>query len=149
VRIEPARLDVVARIAENMREWDRREIYATRWDESPLALAADCLRVSGLAWTADDIVAIGAMPAWPGVWSVWMFATPEFPRIGLPLTRWAKREMIPAVARAGAHRAQCQSMAGHTEAHRWLETLGARIEGGPLVGYGRCREDFYTFVWSN
>lgn len=153
MRLKPLDLADVHHVAVNMRDWDKREIYATRFLDDPLEVASDCMACPHFAWTAwgekGPIAALGAVPMHPGVWTVWMFATDEFPAIGLHLTKFVKRGMIPALVKQNAHRAQCLSMAGHEEAHRWLRVLGARQEGSPLAGYGRNREDFLFFVWSN
>lgn len=135
-------------VAERMREWDRREIYATRWTEGPSALADSLLAPHNIAWIAgieEPIAALGAYPAWPGVWSVWMFATDNFPQIGYPLTKFIKKRMIPTLA-SHAHRAECRSIEGHEAAHRWLENLGAEREA-TLRGFGRNGETFHLYRW--
>jgi hypothetical protein len=136
-------------IVENMREWDRREIFATQWDEDPDRFTKYVMATADFAWVAGldlPIAAIGAFPVWPGVWSVWMFATDNFRQIGKSLTKHAKKVMIPAILEGEFHRAHCYSMAGHTVAHRWLEALGACHEA-TLQGFGRGGEDFLVFAW--
>src|SRR5690242_9422527 len=119
--ISPAVRPALLYIASNMREWDRREIYATRWDDNPEKLADDCLKY-GFGWVfVDDhpIAAVGAAPMHPGVWSVWCFGTDEFKKAGLGLTKHIKRVIIPTLAeKMGAHRAQCFSIEGHVDAQR-------------------------------
>lgn len=137
-------------IVENMRDSDRREIFATRWTEDAAALASDTLAVPGPKWIAGKdgpIAAIGAAPRWPGVWSVWMFATPRFPEIGGTLTRFVRRRIIPMLVDAGAHRAECYSIEGHDEAHRWLEFLGAK-RSEPIPNFGKGGETFYCYSWA-
>lgn len=137
-------------VADRMRDDDRREIFATRWADSPSQLAVDCLAAPGFKWVAHDdqpIAALGAIPRWPGVWSVWMFATDEFPRIGATLTRFVRRRMIPMLLEAGAHRAECLSIEGHDTAHRWLEFLGAK-RSEPIMGLGKSGETFYCYSWA-
>lgn len=149
MNIRPAEESAVLRVASNMREWDRREIYATRWIDDPASLARDCIMVGGLSWVAGEdqpIAAVGAFPICPGVWSVWMFATPRFRRIARPLTDFVTGSMVPALKAAGAHRAQCESMVGHDMAHGWLRRLGARQEGIQF-GRGKGGEDFIMFAW--
>lgn len=147
----PSLLDVLY-ITHHMREWDRRELFATRWDEDPDHLAMDVMQRWGEhCWVAGEdrqaIAVIGAMQTWPGMWSVGMFATDDFPRIGLPLTRWVRQVMIPHIVQQGVRRGECKSMEGHTMAHRWLELLGAKREGEPLKNYGKNGETFHTYVW--
>lgn len=147
--LSPNLLDVMY-IARHLREWDRRELFATRFDDNPDRLAMDVMGWGPHWWVAGDggraIAVVGATPVWPGVWSVGMFATDEFPRIGLPLTRFVKRRMIPHIQAQGIHRGECRSMEGHEEAHRWLEALGAKREG-TLSNYGKNRETFFTYCW--
>jgi hypothetical protein len=140
----------VHHVAANMREWDRKEIFALRWDDDPRSVANDVLRVPGFSWVAfsGDVPAavIGAAPAWPGVWSVFAFGTDDFSRVALALTKHVRRFMVPALKNQGAHRAQCHSIEGHEDAHRWLKLLGAHTE--PMIrGFGRGRENFIPFVW--
>jgi hypothetical protein len=150
-RLRPEDRDALIYVCANMREWDRREIFATRWDDDPAALADDCFRggeFSYLFGTERPIGIIGAIPLWRGVWSVYMFATDEFLQVGLPLTKWVRRVMIPALTEdMGCHRAQCHSIEGHTDAQRWLEANGVHREA-PARGYGRNGEDFWVYAWT-
>lgn len=135
-------------VALRLREADAREIYATRWSDDPEALALDAAAaVPGFVCGLErPIAAIGAVPMYPGVWNVWMFATDEFPRIGVSMTKLMKRVMIPNLQKIGGHRAECRSIEGHTEAHKWLELLGARREAEHLKA-GKNGETFYTYAW--
>lgn len=139
-------------VAQRMRAADRKEIYATRWTDAPEDLARDVCMCGEFAWTlglgGEPICCLGALALWPGVWSVWMFATDRFGEIGLSATRFVRQAMIPALTKTGAHRAECRSLAGHRRARAWLELLGARLEGREYV-YGKNRERFVTYVWEN
>lgn len=141
--------DAVAYVARNMREWDRREIFATRTDDSPERLAADALGCGPIGWVAgleNPIAAFGCAPMWHGVWSVWLFATDEFNRIGISVTRLVVRTIYPMMVDAGAHRLEARSMEGHTDAQRWLEVIGAKREA-TLARFGRDRQDFHVYAW--
>lgn len=147
--LEPPTFDTTLYVAERMREWDRREIFAARWNDDPFPLAAECQLYGSFTWIASldrPIAFIGAAPIHPGVWSVLMFATDEFRKIRLSLTKHVKRVMIPALVEVGAHRAECHSMEGHDEAHAWLELLGAEREG-VRPRFGKNGEDFVCFSW--
>lgn len=137
-------------VAQRMRAADAREIWATRWNEDPHELARDAVACAPVAWTACKghvpVACIGAGPLHPGVWRVWMYATDDFPSVGMKVTKFARRVMIPALLHAGAHRAECLSIDGHDQAHRWLEALGAAREA-TLGGYGRDGEDFHLYAW--
>lgn len=143
--------EMVRHVAHNMREWDRREIFATRSDDDPDALAAAALACGRISWVAgrgeEPIAAFGCAPLWPGVWSMWLFATDDFHQIGIYVTRLVVKSIVPMMFDAGAHRLEARSMEGHTDAQRWLEVIGAQREGGPLRGYGRKGQDFHVYTW--
>lgn len=138
-------------VAENMREWDRREIFATHWrGEDAFAVARDTVACGSFGWVLGldrPIAVLGAYPMHPHVWSVHMYATDDFRQIGISATRFVRRVMIPALVAADLRRAQCLSMEGHTDSHRWLEALGAKRES-VLREYGRDGEDFVMFRWN-
>ena len=141
---------LVRHVARNLREWDRFEIFATRSDDDPDALAAAACATGPIAWVAGldttPIAAFGCAPMWSGVWSMWLFATDEFGRIGISVTRLVVRSIIPMMVQAGAHRLEARSMEGHTNAQAWLEVIGASREG-TLRGYGRDGQDFHVYTW--
>ncbi|WPZ36704.1 hypothetical protein T8K17_11215 [Thalassobaculum sp. OXR-137] len=144
--------DRVRHIARNMRADDRAEVHATRWDDDDDRLAAEvCAYPTKLRWVAchgdEPVAVIGAVNMWPGNFSVFMFATDNIQHIGLSLTRFAKYRMIPTLLDMGGWRGEARSAAFHTEAHRWLEALGARRES-TLANYGKNGEDFYNYVWT-
>lgn len=147
----PELVPALEHVCANMREWDRREIFATRWDDDPRALAADIMRAGTFGWLVglhgEPIAAIGAMPMWPGVWSPWCLGTDKFKHSGLCLTRLTRRVILPTLfGRMNAHRLECRSMVGHTQAQQWLiRSFGARVEA-ELKGYGRQGEDFLLMV---
>lgn len=142
--------DELRHIAHNMRAWDRREIFATRIDDSADALADEAMHLGPIAWVAgraEPIAAFGCAPMWNGVWSMWLFATDNFGQIGFSVTKLIVRTIVPMMKDAGAHRLEARSMEGHTDAQRWLEVIGAKREGGPLKGYGRDGQDFHVYTW--
>jgi hypothetical protein len=151
--IRRAALHDLLYVAHHMREWDRREIYASRWRDDPEELALDCWRHRETAWVAfpdgldRPVAAVGAVERWPSVWSVWMFGTDDLSLAGLSLHRFVKRDMIPALRGSGARRADCMSLDGHTDAHAWLTRLGARRTTEPFLNWGRGGETFWQFYW--
>jgi hypothetical protein len=153
VKLERLSYNAVCWIAENMRSEDCREIFATRWDTKPESLATDAMQsyeFGWVAWHGDiPVCAIGAMPKHPGVWSVWMFATDDFYKVALTVTRFARNKMKP-VLQSVAHRVECRSIEGHTEAQKWLEFLGMTQES-VIPKYGKNGETFllYSFINSN
>ncbi|CUW38786.1 protein of unknown function [Magnetospirillum sp. XM-1] len=139
----------VLRVAANMREWDKKEIYATMWSDDPMDLAEKTMVTAGafswIAGTDRPIACFGAVNPWPGVWTAWMFATDELPKVGLGLSRFVRNNIIPTLRKSGSHRIHAYSMVGHTDAHDWLHLLGAEIETTHR-GFGRNGEDFHVFV---
>lgn len=143
----PLDYESVLYVADRMRVADRHEIAAAREPFDTVSLTRDCLAVRGFAWVAgleQPIAVVGAAPQHPGVWNCWMFATDEFRRIGLGMTKFAHRVILPALAQSGCRRAQCFSQEGHLEAHEWLKSLGA-VEESRMPGYGKSGETFCCF----
>ena len=138
-------------LAANMRQRDREEVFATMFGNHPADFAAVMKSAGAFKWGAyidGKIVGIvGATPLWPKVWSSWAVGTDDWPKAVLSLTRHAKRFMIPTLLKAGFIRAEAQSLATHTDAHAWMESLGARREN-VLYNYGKNGEKFVSFVWT-
>lgn len=139
-------------VARRMRDADRREVHACRWNNDDDGLAYDVVMYdTHMKWVADwngtPTALIGAVNIWPHVWSVFMVATDDFHHIGFPLTRFVKRDMIPGIKMLGAKRAEARSMASHVTAHRWLKALGATQEA-TLRNFGKNGEDFVVFAWT-
>lgn len=150
-RLVDVTVEGVAHIARNLRAADARELGAQRWDMDPDSLAREVRDYYGpYKWVVEragvPIAAVGAVAVHPGVWSAWMFATDDFHKIGLYLTRFVRQRMIPSLVRLGAHRCDARSIDGHDHAHRWLRALGA-VEEARLLRYGRNGEDFIVFRW--
>lgn len=150
VDIVRARFDDVVRVAENMRAADAREIFATRWDEDRVRLAAEAVNYSTYAWVAryreEPVAALGAIEETPHVFNVWMFATDRWRKVAGPVTRHVEAVAIPALLEAGANRAYCRSIEGHEVAHAWLKRLGA-VRESTQPGVGKNGEAFHVYVW--
>jgi len=140
-------------VAERMRITDQQEIEAIRGVSlfaeriaMDCHLSLDCGGIGYVAyWGHVPVVVIGAIPSHPGLWSIYMFATGDLPEIGLGLTKWVKHSLLPEIVAAGAHRIQCDSIEGHTEAHAWMKVFGAKNEGAmPKFGIGQ--ETFFRFA---
>lgn len=140
----------VLHVVKNMREQDAREIYGLRWNNEPGEVALEVMSAGKFGWTfgVDDtpIACVGAFTKWPGVLSVWMFSTDDFDKVAISLTKFIKRVMMPAGIQQNIHRHECQSLATHTTAHRWLESMGFEKES-VLKSYGRNGEDYINMVW--
>jgi RimJ/RimL family protein N-acetyltransferase len=151
VRAVPVDEEKLRWVIENLRPRDRAEIYALRWDEDGDSFAQDFFPLMGAMcriWEHDGVpVSVqGVLCARPGVWEVFAFGTPSWPRVILSMTRYATRTIMPALLRVGFHRAECRALVAHEDSRRWIEFLGAREEG-VLKGLGRGGEDFVGYVW--
>lgn len=151
MRIDPATPANIVDVARRMRDRDFTEFSAVSEAENREQLAEQLLaryghRGDAICASLDRPVAIGAMVlARPGVATLMFFATDEFRRIALPLTRWIKWELFPRYREADVHRIECASIEGHDEAHRWIELLGLRREA-VMPGYGKGQETFHQFA---
>lgn len=152
----PVTRNGLVHIIARMRAKDREEIFATRPDDSKKALTEYCMAIANapnsytrLAYWDDKPVAVfGAIEPWPTVAEVWAFGTDDFQKVGFALTRHIRKTMIPYLLHKGLRRAQCRSLATHTEAHEWLRSLGAKQEDErPLRSWGKNGEDFVLFEW--
>lgn len=157
-----ASLDDVRHLVENMRAKDWREISACLWDveggdpalkERFIYNFHHRLQAGSACWVARwdgrPVAIVGVIPNWPGNWSALMFATDEFPLVGMRLTRALTKSIIPTLAESGGfHRVSCSSIADYVEVHRWLRSLGAKEEA-VIPGHGKNRENFVTFSWIN
>lgn len=141
--------DLVA-IGQAMRDSDRREIFATRFDEDVESLVDDLLASDpvGAVITATDhepVAALGAIEMWPGYWSLWMFATDRWAQVAHETTRFAHQILRPALLRMGLRRGECRSALEHVTAHRWLSFLGGEVEA-IYPAFGKGGETFVGFV---
>lgn len=137
-------------VARHMREMDKREIYALRFADEPFHLMNDVMAQPHFSWIGWHqglpCAVFGGMEIHPGVWSMFMFATDDFPKIALGVTRFAKNGLLPQLwGRLSAHRLQAHSHEGHRDAHRWLKRLGCEKEA-VLRGYGRDGSDYGLWV---
>lgn len=146
----PLEFEPLHHVAANMRAKDAEEVFATCWRDDPAQLA-NCLIAlpgDGVVFKLDDVpaCAMGAAQMRPGVFSMWMFGTDDFPKVKFYVQKYSKRVIIPALVAAGCHRAECQSLASHTEAHDWLtRSFGAKKEA-VLEGFGKNGETFFQFA---
>lgn len=138
-------------VARNLRERDQEEIYATKYNPNPETLAKEAVNSGAFRWCAyyegRPVALIGALPRWPGVWSVWAYGTDEWSKVIVSLTRHVRRFMTPAIFNAGAHRVDACALASHTDARKWLRLLGANQEE-TLESWGKNGENFVCHVWT-
>ena len=134
-----------------MREMDREEIFPLIFNGSAENLAADTIAAGGISTVAllgeNPVAVFGAKEIRPKFWNVFMFATDQWPRVALSVTKNILRVIRPHMIESGAVRADCWSIDGHTDAHRWLELLGA-VREATLADYGPTRKNFHCYSWT-
>jgi hypothetical protein len=134
-----------------MRPEDLRELRATTMTTTARH-AGQIWELRDSAWearTADgEVAGIGGfVPLWSGVCTVWMLATPRFAEVGLEVTRFVRRVILPALQEVGYHRAEARALRGNDGTARWLHLLGFHQEA-VIAQFGRAREDFVLFAWT-
>jgi hypothetical protein len=139
------------RVAANMREVDRAEICGMSVSDNPVH-AISSLEVlphfGATVWKdGEPIVVVGAMLLWPGIASVFMYATPRWKEVMVETTRFVRAILLPTLVDANVHRLQCYSSADHFDAHAWLRYLGADREV-PMPAFGKHRQDYVLFEMS-
>lgn len=141
-------------IIQNMREIDRKEIFACRGDKDPEHLLFDTMWAAnepGMAFTyfADDgepVSVMGWRQTWPNVANVWAFGTDRWPEAVKTMTKVVRRVIVPALVEGGYHRAECAALTERADTAKWLPMLGMKREA-VLAGFGSQREDFTLYVW--
>jgi hypothetical protein len=153
MKIEPALAEQIYEVAVDMRDRDFQEIAALNAVADKEELAQLLARkyignpdVLCASLNGKPICIGGFLPTRQNVISLMMFATEDFPKIGLALTRFIKRQMFPRLDRAGVHRIEALSLSGYDEIHAWLRTLGLAEDGGVMRAFGKNREDFQFFA---
>ena len=153
MRVDVTTPENVRHVAERMRASDYREFSALSYANGLLELTALLVRDYGehpsgiCAYASDEPVAVGAMvEGRPNVITLMFFATDDFPKIALPLTRFITKNLFEKYRAEGVHRIECVSIEGYDEAHRWIKLLGLRHEA-VLPGFGKNAEAFHSYSW--
>lgn len=151
--------DVGLRVRETvgaLRQPDKDEVAGILGDVTLDELTGYILAMPGRKMLAMDpsdatgrtIYAVGGLvPYRKGEIEVWMLGTDTFKQSYISMTRAIKHDILAPAKVAGAKRLFCRSIGTHTEAHRWLEILGAKCERDEK-GFGINGEDFKTYAWS-
>jgi hypothetical protein len=152
MKIECAKPEDIYDIAVAMRGRDYEELSCLHPVETRVKLAMRLVQLYGGrtdilcgSWNGQPICIGGFIEARPRVVSMMLFATEDFFRIGLGITRFTVKTMMPRLEAAGVHRFEAASLAGYTEVHEWLVTLGLNAETEPLLNFGKNGEAFVMF----
>ncbi len=153
MRIDNARPDQVRFVSEWMRERDYSEMSALHFVDDRAELVETLTLLYGkspdtlcASWRGTPVAVGGFYQIRPGTCAMGMWATDLFPRVGLGLTRFLVKTLMPALERSGVHRFECVSLAGYDEVHAWLRTLGLEQEGPERRNYGKNGESYVTFA---
>ena len=151
MKIERATADAGREVALHMRDRDFVEFSAVSPAGSREELAGVLARSYG---GRDDVMCVydgkapvaiaGTIEAWPNVITLLFFATPDFPNVALPVTRFFRR-LFNQYEAAGVHRIQAISIDDYAQTHQWLRLFGLKPETGPMLNYGRNGEAFIQF----
>lgn len=94
-----------------------------------------------------EAIAIGgAVEVRPNVAALLFFATDDFHKVAVPVTRFIKSQLFPSLEASGIHRIECASLVGYDYTRRWLKMLGMRAEIGTMQAFGKNGEDFTMFA---
>jgi len=147
--------DPLQYILANLRPADKEEIEAVRgmnFDSMKLALQFCQLALTHDGWifwrgdTGEPAAVLGAYAMTPAVAGCWAFGTNSWGNVVKSVTRQARRVMVPALLRAGFHRAECRALAKREDTRIWLTSLGWKEEA-VLSEFGIRHEDFTLFAW--
>jgi hypothetical protein len=151
LQVEP-QADAIAYVCRHMRQRDQKEIFATRWDGNPEAMAVSVGMTGAMTWCVwvdgKPAALFGATPRWPGVWSVWAFGTDDWPKAVRTVTKQIRRFLVPALRNnPGVHRVDCFALAEYTETGRWLQSFGLE-PANTLDSWGKHGETFVLYTWT-
>lgn len=147
ISVEDASYAPAAYIARHMRACDAEEIMPLVRSAEDLALRASMATYGKVSLVDGKPVSIfGASETVPTCWQVFMFATDDWPLVSSTVTKHIKRKMSRYLYEAGANRLECRALDTHTEAHAWLEFLGAKKES-EVMEYGGDARTYFMFRW--
>lgn len=142
-------LEHALRVVRNMREIDRREVMATRWNDDLEKFALDCYQVPGMSWVAinkegEPVVIGGVAFNSPGVGTAWMVGTDKWLSVALEVSRFCKKTINTIFESEEIHRIQAFSAIFHTDSHKWLKLVGMHPKH-VLHQWGKEKDDFILF----
>lgn len=153
--IRPGNVRDLCFVAANLREQDRREIFAT----AVLASATEAAMLSWYSagpdwcWTASlsgqPTVAFGVSflsPYQPHMRSAWLWGGNKTKQCIPAITRFCRTEWPQRLLADGVTRVEVRSLKGHDLAHRWLKALPARFEA-EMPEYGVNGETFELWAF--
>lgn len=154
VEIRPGTLRDITFVASNLREQDRREVFATALLGSGTEAGFISFHNSpGFSWTGwlegQPVAAFGVgqgSPWQPHIRHAWAFGTGRFKRTVPAITRFCLKEWPSRLIGEGVTRVEIRSLADHDLAHKWLSALRAHREA-VMLNYGVNGETFELWAW--
>lgn len=155
VEIREGNLRDICFVAANLRDQDRREIFATALLESgSQAGAMSFLTSPGFCWTAwidgQPVAAFGVSQGnpvhQPHLRYAWAYGTDKFKRATPAITRFCVQEWPKRLIAEGVTRVEIRSIADHDLAHKWLKSIRAKHEAD-MPNYGVNGESFQLWSW--
>lgn len=143
-------------VAANLRNEDRREIFATARLESATEAAMLSWLSSGpdwcwTVWLGDQPHAAFGISAvshfQPHMRTAWAWGSSRFKRCVPTITRFVRSEWPSRLLGDGVTRVEVRSLKGHDLAHKWLSGLRARKECD-LPEYGVNGETFELWAFT-
>lgn len=141
-------LDDIRSILRRLRERDAKELeeYGLDARVAAAALATPAVLARIFAHETRPAAAVTFHRLTPRALVASMVATDDWPHVARSFVRWGIREARPMLLAQGYARAECRTMAGHTDAIRLLERLGFVLECR-LPGFGAHGATFLQYAW--
>lgn len=141
----------LAYVVANLRERDKREIYALRFDDDPMALLRELMLMVNAAWRiwaadGEPVAVMGATPSRPGVAMLACFGTDQWDLAVPAMLRYGRYALPVRLDAHGVHRAEAHALADNHDAARFIALSGG-VQEAVLHEYGRGREDFLLYRW--
>lgn len=155
VEIKAGTLRDICFVAANLRDQDRREIFATaNLHSGTQAGAVSYLSSPDWCWTAwldgQPVgafgISLGSPEYQPHLRYAWAYGANKFKRVVPAITRFCINEWPERLIAEGATRVEVRSLADHDLAHKWLSSIKARKEA-VMPNYGVNGEAFELWAW--
>lgn len=151
ISVAPANLRDASWIMANLRQLDREETFCQLPDDLPTAKLAEWFITGGEAFIAhyrdEPAMLFGTTRIHVCAMSIWALGTDRATRVIPAVSRFLIEHAIPWRLDEGFTCMEARSLATHTDAHRWMESMGGVRHGEPYL-YGKGGELFVTYRWT-
>lgn len=150
ITIEPACLRDASFVMANMRPLDELEVMCQVPDSARIHELAHWLISGSAAFVAyvdgRPSAVFGTSPINVVCLSIWALGTKRMQRCVPAITRFMIAEHLPERVAEGYKLMEARSLVQHEEAHRWMQSTGAVVQGADFE-YGKGGEMFRLFRW--